>query len=154
MITGAAQMDGGILVVAATDGPMPQTREHVLLVKQVGVANLVVFLNKRDLFEDKELLELVGMEIQELLDQHNHPGDDILIVRGSALAAAEGKNDELGKDAVLALMAAVDVQIAEPERVLDKPFLMSVKDAFSIAGHGAGSWTQQGCRRENQPRRG
>ena len=136
MITGAAQMDGGILVVAATDGPMPQTREHILLAKQVGIANLVVFLNKCDLVDDEELLELVEMEIRELLDEYDYPGDDILIIRGSALAAAEGKNEVLGKNAVLELMAAVDVEIAEPERILDKPFLMSVEDTFSIAGRG------------------
>jgi elongation factor Tu len=136
MITGAAQMDGGILVVAATDGPMPQTREHILLAKQVGIPNLVVFLNKCDLVDDEELLELVEMEIRELLDQYDYPGDDIQIIRGSALAAAEGTNDELGKNAVLELMAAVDEQIPEPERVLDKPFLMSIEDTFSIAGRG------------------
>jgi elongation factor Tu len=136
MITGAAQMDGGILVVAATDGPMPQTREHILLAKQVGIPNLVVFLNKCDLVDDEELLELVEMEVRELLSQYNYPGDDITIIRGSALAAAEGKNDELGKNAILELMAACDRDIAEPERVLDKPFLMSVEDTFSIAGRG------------------
>ena len=136
MITGAAQMDGGILVVAATDGPMPQTREHILLAKQVGIPNLVVFLNKCDLVDDEELLELVEMEIRELLDQYDYPGDDIQIIRGSALAAAEGTNDELGKDAVLELMAAVDDQIPEPERALDKDFLMSIEDTFSIAGRG------------------
>ena len=136
MITGAAQMDGGILVVAATDGPMPQTREHILLAKQVGIPNLVVFLNKCDLVDDEELLELVEMEVRELLSQYDFDGDEITIIRGSALAAAEGKNDELGKDAVLELMAAVDNDIPEPERVLDKPFLMSVEDTFSIAGRG------------------
>lgn len=136
MITGAAQMDGGILVVAATDGPMPQTREHILLAKQVGIPNLVVFLNKCDLVDDEELLELVEMEVRELLSQYNYPGDDITIIRGSALAAAEGKNDELGKNAILELMAACDRDIAEPARVLDKPFLMSVEDTFSIAGRG------------------
>mmetsp|Transcript_65659 Transcript_65659/g.189295 ORF Transcript_65659/g.189295 Transcript_65659/m.189295 type:complete len:425 (-) Transcript_65659:98-1372(-) len=136
MITGAAQMDGGILVVAATDGPMPQTREHILLAKQVGIPNLVVFLNKCDLVDDEELLELVEMEIRELLSQYDYDGDEIPIIRGSALAAAEGKNDELGKDAVLELMAAVDENIPEPERVLDKDFLMSVEDTFSIAGRG------------------
>lgn len=129
-------MDGGILVVAATDGPMPQTREHILLAKQVGIPNLVVFLNKCDLVDDEELLELVEMEIRELLDQYDYPGDDIQIIRGSALAAAEGTNDELGKDAVLELMAAVDDQIPEPERALDKDFLMSIEDTFSIAGRG------------------
>ena len=129
-------MDGGILVVAATDGPMPQTREHILLAKQVGIPNLVVFLNKCDLVDDEELLELVEMEVRELLSQYDFNGDDITIVRGSALAAAEGTNDELGKNAVLELMAAVDRDIPEPERILDKPFLMSVEDTFSIAGRG------------------
>jgi elongation factor Tu len=136
MITGAAQMDGGILVVAATDGPMPQTREHILLAKQVGIPNLVVFLNKCDLVDDEELLELVEMEIRELLDKYDYPGDDITIIRGSALAAAEGRDDEIGKDKILELMAAVDVEIPEPERILDKPFLMPVEDTFSIAGRG------------------
>mmetsp|Transcript_14507 Transcript_14507/g.39988 ORF Transcript_14507/g.39988 Transcript_14507/m.39988 type:complete len:428 (-) Transcript_14507:1361-2644(-) len=136
MITGAAQMDGGILVVAATDGPMPQTREHILLAKQVGIPNLVVFLNKCDLVDDEELLELVEMEIRELLDQYDYPGDDIEIIRGSALAAAEGRDDEIGKEAILSLMASVDANIPEPERVLDKPFLMPIEDTFSIAGRG------------------
>ena len=136
MITGAAQMDGGILVVAATDGPMPQTREHILLAKQVGIPNLVVFMNKCDLVEDEELLELVEMEIRELLSQYGYDGDEIPIIRGSALAAAEGTNEELGKNAVLELMAAVDATIPEPERILDKPFLMSIEDTFSIAGRG------------------
>lgn len=129
-------MDGGILVVAATDGPMPQTREHILLAKQVGIPNLVVFLNKCDLVDDEELLELVEMEIRELLSQYNYDGDEIPIIRGSALAAAEGKNDELGKDAILALMDAVDATIPEPERILDKDFLMSIEDTFSIGGRG------------------
>jgi len=136
MITGAAQMDGGILVVAATDGPMPQTREHILLAKQVGIPNLVVFLNKCDLVDDEELLELVEMEIRELLSQYNYDGDEIPIIRGSALAAAEGTNDELGKNAILALMDAVDSTIPEPERILDKDFLMSIEDTFSIGGRG------------------
>lgn len=136
MITGAAQMDGGILVVAATDGPMPQTREHILLAKQVGIPNLVVFLNKCDLVDDEELLELVEMEVRELLDKYGYPGDDIPIIRGSALAAAEGRDDEIGKKQVLALMDAVDETIPEPERILDKPFLMSIEDTFSIAGRG------------------
>jgi len=136
MITGAAQMDGGILVVAATDGPMPQTREHILLAKQVGIPALVVFLNKCDLVEDEELLELVEMEVRELLDFYDFPGDEIPIIRGSALAAAEGKNDEMGKDRVLELMQAVDDTIPEPVRDLDKPFLMPIEDTFSIAGRG------------------
>mmetsp|Transcript_16280 Transcript_16280/g.30216 ORF Transcript_16280/g.30216 Transcript_16280/m.30216 type:complete len:429 (-) Transcript_16280:740-2026(-) len=136
MITGAAQMDGGILVVAATDGPMPQTREHILLAKQVGIPNLVVFMNKCDLVEDEELLELVEMEIRELLSQYDYDGDSIPIIRGSALAAAEGTNPEMGSERVLELMAAVDETIPEPERILDKDFLMSIEDTFSIAGRG------------------
>jgi len=136
MITGAAQMDGGILVVAATDGPMPQTREHILLAKQVGIPNLVVFLNKCDLVEDEELLELVEMEIRELLEFYDFDADEIPIIRGSALAAAEGTNRELGFDKVLELMAAVDEHIPLPERDLDKPFLMPVEDVFSIPGRG------------------
>lgn len=136
MITGAAQMDGGILVVAATDGPMPQTREHILLAKQVGIPNLVVFMNKCDLVDDEELLELVEMEIRELLSQYDYDGDEITIVRGSALAAAEGNNPEMGRDAIIELMEAVDENIPEPERILDKNFLMSVEDTFSIAGRG------------------
>lgn len=136
MITGAAQMDGGILVVAATDGPMPQTREHILLAKQVGIPNLVVFMNKCDLVDDEELLELVEMEIRELLSEYGYDGDEIPIVRGSALAAAEGKNHEMGRDRVLELMQTVDDNIPEPERILDKDFLMSIEDTFSIAGRG------------------
>jgi len=136
MITGAAQMDGGILVVAATDGPMPQTKEHILLAKQIGIPNLVVFLNKCDLVDDEELLELVEMEVRELLDFYNFDGDKTPIIRGSALAAAEGTNDELGKNAILELMATVDEHIAEPVRDVDKPFLMPIEDTFSIAGRG------------------
>ncbi|GAX23878.1 elongation factor Tu [Fistulifera solaris] len=136
MITGAAQMDGAILVVGATDGPMPQTREHILLAKQVGIPNLVVFLNKCDLVDDEELLELVEMEIRELLSFYKFDGDAIEIVRGSALAAANGTNDELGKDAILKLMDAVDQHIPEPVRETDKPFLMPIEDTFSIAGRG------------------
>jgi elongation factor Tu len=136
MITGAAQMDGGILVVAATDGPMPQTREHILLAKQVGIPSLVVFLNKCDLVDDEELLELVEMEVRELLDFYDFPGDDIPIIRGSALSAAQGINPEMGRDAVLALMQAVDDTIPLPIRDLDKPFLMPIEDTFSIAGRG------------------
>ena len=136
MITGAAQMDGGILVVAATDGPMPQTREHILLAKQVGIPNLVVFLNKCDLVDDEELLELVEMEIRELLDFYEFDGDSTPIIRGSALSAAEGTNPELGSEKVLELMAAVDENIPEPVRDLDKDFLMPVEDVFSIAGRG------------------
>lgn len=129
-------MDGGILVVAATDGPMPQTREHILLAKQVGIPKLVVFLNKCDLVEDEELLELVEMEIRELLDFYEFDGDATPIIRGSALSAAEGINHELGRDAILALMASVDANIPEPTRDLDKPFLMPIEDVFSIAGRG------------------
>jgi len=136
MITGAAQMDGGILVVAATDGPMPQTREHILLAKQVGIPNLVVFMNKCDLVDDEELLELVEMEVRELLDFYDFDGDNTPIVRGSALAAANGTDDILGRDAVLELMAQVDEHITEPERDVEKPFLMPVEDTFSIAGRG------------------
>ena len=136
MITGAAQMDGGILVVAATDGPMPQTREHILLARQVGIPKLVVFLNKCDLVDDEELLELVEMEVRELLDFYEFSGDDTPIIRGSALAAAEGRDPEIGRDAVLKLMQAVDDHIPEPKRDLDKDFLMPIEDTFSIAGRG------------------
>jgi len=136
MITGAAQMDGGILVVAATDGPMPQTREHILLAKQVGIPNLVVFLNKCDMVDDEELLELVEMEIRELLDFYEFDGDATPIIRGSALAAAEGKTPELGHDRVLELMQAVDDSIPVPLRDLEKPFLLPIEDVFSIAGRG------------------
>mmetsp|Transcript_10306 Transcript_10306/g.18521 ORF Transcript_10306/g.18521 Transcript_10306/m.18521 type:complete len:436 (-) Transcript_10306:172-1479(-) len=136
MITGAAQMDGGILVVAATDGPMPQTREHILLAKQVGIPNLVVFLNKCDMVDDEELLELVEMEIRELLDFYEFDGDETPIIRGSALAAAEGRDPELGNDRVLELMQACDDNIPEPTRDLDKSFLMPIEDVFSIAGRG------------------
>jgi len=136
MITGAAQMDGAILVVSAADGPMPQTREHILLARQVGVPAMVVFLNKSDMVDDEELLELVDMEIRELLSSYDFPGDDIPIVAGSALAALEGRDDEIGKDKILELMAAVDEYIPEPERAIDKPFLMPVEDVFSISGRG------------------
>ena len=136
MITGAAQMDGAILVVNAADGPMPQTREHILLARQVGVPALVVFLNKVDQVDDEELLELVEMEVRELLSSYEFPGDDIPIIAGSALAAVEGRDDNIGKDKVLELMAAVDEYIPTPERPLDKPFLMPVEDVFSISGRG------------------
>ncbi len=136
MITGAAQMDGAILVVSAADGPMPQTREHILLARQVGVPAMVVFLNKADMVDDEELLELVDMEIRELLSSYDFPGDDIPIVAGSALAALEGRDDEIGRDKVLELMDAVDSYIPEPERAVDKPFLMPVEDVFSISGRG------------------
>ncbi|MEB3214631.1 MAG: GTP-binding protein, partial [Leptolyngbyaceae bacterium] len=136
MITGAAQMDGAILVVSAADGPMPQTREHILLARQVGVPAIVVFLNKCDMVEDAELLELVEMEVRELLSNYQFPGDDIPIIRGSALCALEDKNPALGKEAILKLMEAVDSTIPQPERPLDKPFLMPVEDVFSISGRG------------------
>ena len=136
MITGAAQMDGAILVCSAADGPMPQTREHILLARQVGVPALVVFLNKVDMVDDEELLELVEMEVRELLSSYNFPGDDIPIVKGSALAAVEDRNPEIGQDRILELMKAVDEYIPTPERPLDKPFLMPVEDVFSISGRG------------------
>ena len=136
MITGAAQMDGAILVVSAADGPMPQTREHILLARQVGVPALVVFLNKVDMVDDPELLELVEMEVRELLSLYQFPGDKIPIIRGSALMALEGKNPELGHDAVLKLMAAVDAYIPQPDRPKDQPFLMPIEDVFSISGRG------------------
>ena len=136
MITGAAQMDGAILVVSAADGPMPQTREHILLARQVGVPALVVFMNKVDMVDDAELLELVEMEIRELLNKYDFPGDTIPIVKGSATEALAGKDGPLGKDAILALMAAVDEAIPQPARPLDKPFLMPVEDVFSISGRG------------------
>ncbi|MEM0907000.1 MAG: elongation factor Tu [Pseudomonadota bacterium] len=136
MITGAAQMDGAILVVSAADGPMPQTREHILLARQVGVPAIVVFLNKVDQVDDEELLELVEMEVRELLDSYEFPGDDIPIVKGSALAALEDSNAEIGHDAVLKLMEEVDAYIPEPERPIDGAFLMPIEDVFSISGRG------------------
>jgi elongation factor Tu len=136
MITGAAQMDGGILVVSATDGPMPQTREHVLLARQVGVPALAVFLNKCDQVDDEELIELVEMEVRELLDFYEFPGDDTPIVQGSALCALDDSNEKLGKEAILELMAEVDTFIPTPTRALDEPFLMPIEDVFSIAGRG------------------
>ncbi len=136
MITGAAQMDGAILVVSATDGPMPQTKEHILLAKQVGVPTMVVFLNKVDLVDDEEILELVEMEIREELSKRDFDGDNIPIIRGSATCALSGSNETLGKDAVLALMAAVDASIPLPDRPLDKPFMMPIEDVFSISGRG------------------
>jgi elongation factor Tu len=136
MITGAAQMDGAILVVSAADGPMPQTREHILLARQVGVPALVVFMNKCDQVDDEELLELVEMEIRELLSSYDFPGDDIPIIKGSALAAIEGTDDKLGRDAINELMAAVDSFIPTPERAKDLPFLMPIEDVFSISGRG------------------
>ena len=136
MITGAAQMDGAILVVNAADGPMPQTREHILLARQVGVPALVVFLNKVDQVDDEELLELVEMEVRELLSSYEFPGDDIPIVKGSALAALEGRDDTIGKEAIVSLMAEVDAYIPQPDRPKDKAFLMPIEDVFSISGRG------------------
>ena len=136
MITGAAQMDGAILVVSAADGPMPQTREHILLARQVGVPALVVYLNKVDMVDDPELIELVEMELRELLSSYQFPGDDIPIVKGSALMALEDKNPEIGKNSVLELMKAVDDYIPQPERAKDQPFLMPIEDVFSISGRG------------------
>jgi elongation factor Tu len=136
MITGAAQMDGAILVVSAADGPMPQTREHILLARQVGVPALVVFMNKVDMVDDPELLDLVEMEVRELLSSYQFPGDDIPIIRGSALCALNNTNPEIGHDAVLKLMAAVDEYIPQPERPKDMPFLMPIEDVFSISGRG------------------
>jgi len=136
MITGAAQMDGAVLVVNAADGPMPQTREHILLARQVGVPALVVYLNKVDQVDDEELLELVEMEVRELLSSYEFPGDDIPIIKGSALAALEGRDDEIGKNSILELMQAVDDYIPTPERPKDQPFLMPVEDVFSISGRG------------------
>ncbi len=136
MITGAAQMDGAILVVSAADGPMPQTREHILLARQVGVPGIVVYLNKVDQVDDEELLELVELEVRELLSDYEFPGDDIPVVRGSALAALEGDGVETGEQSVLDLMAAVDSYIPTPERAIDRPFLMPIEDVFSISGRG------------------
>jgi len=136
MITGAAQMDGAILVVSASDGPMPQTREHILLARQVGVPALVVFMNKCDMVDDPELLDLVEMEVRELLSSYQFPGDDIPIVRGSALMALENKDPKMGHDAILELMAKVDEFIPQPDRPIDKPFLMPIEDVFSISGRG------------------
>src|SRR5690349_19577741 len=136
MITGAAQMDGAVLVVSAADGPMPQTREHILLARQVGVPALVVFMNKVDMVDDAELLDLVELEVRELLSKYDFPGDDIPIVKGSALMALEDKSPEIGKEAVLKLMAEVDRYIPQPERPIDQPFLLRIEDVFSISGRG------------------
>ena len=136
MITGAAQMDGAILVVSSADGPMPQTREHILLARQVGVPTLVVYMNKVDMVDDEELLELVEMEVRELLSSYQFPGDDIPITKGSALAALEGRDPEIGEQSILALMKTVDEYIPQPERPVDLPFLMPVEDVFSISGRG------------------
>ncbi len=136
MITGAAQMDGAVLVVSAADGPMPQTREHILLARQVGVPYIVVYMNKCDMVDDEELLELVEMEVRELLDKYEFPGDDTPIIRGSALKALEGEKSELGEESVLALAEALDSYIPEPERAIDGAFLMPIEDVFSISGRG------------------
>jgi len=136
MITGAAQMDGAILVVSAADGPMPQTREHILLSRQVGVPYILVYLNKADMVDDAELLELVEMEVRELLDQYDFPGDDTPIITGSALKALEGDESELGKESILKLVEAMDEYIPQPERDVDQPFLMPIEDVFSISGRG------------------
>jgi elongation factor Tu len=136
MITGAAQMDGAILVVSAADGPMPQTREHILLARQVGVPALVVYLNKVDMVDDPELLELVEMEVRELLSSYQFPGDEIPIVKGSALAAMEGRDAPMGEDSIMELMTAVDTYIPQPDRPIDQPFLMPIEDVFSISGRG------------------
>ena len=136
MITGAAQMDGAILVVSATDGPMPQTREHILLARQVGVPALVVYMNKCDQVDDEEILELVEMEVRELLDSYEFPGDDLPVIRGSALMALEGGDETLGRNSILELMTAVDEAIPQPERPKDMPFLMPIEDVFSISGRG------------------
>jgi elongation factor Tu len=136
MITGAAQMDGAVLVVSAADGPMPQTREHILLARQVGVPAIVVYMNKVDMVDDPEILDLVELEVQELLSSYDFPGDDIPIIRGSALQALEGRDEETGKNSILALMEAVDSYIPQPERPKDKPFLMPIEDVFSISGRG------------------
>jgi elongation factor Tu len=136
MITGAAQMDGGILVVSAADGPMPQTREHILLARQVGVPALVVYMNKVDQVDDEELLELVELEVRELLSKYEFPGDDIPIIKGSALVALEGGDKAMGEDSIRALMAAVDEYIPTPARPIDQPFLMPIEDVFSISGRG------------------
>ncbi len=136
MITGAAQMDGAILVVSAADGPMPQTREHILLARQVGVPAIVVYMNKVDMVDDEELLDLVELEVRELLSSYDFPGDDIPIVRGSALCALDGREDEVGKNSVIELMGAVDSYVPQPKRAKDKPFLMPIEDVFSISGRG------------------
>jgi elongation factor Tu len=136
MITGAAQMDGAILVVSAADGPMPQTREHILLARQVGVPALVVYMNKVDMVDDPELLDLVELEVRELLSKYDFPGDDIPIVKGSALCALEDREPKIGHDSVLELMKAVDDYIPQPERPIDQPFLMPIEDVFSISGRG------------------
>ncbi len=136
MITGAAQMDGAVLVVSAADGPMPQTREHILLARQVGVPYIVVYLNKADMVDDPELMDLVELEVRELLNQYKFPGDDVPVIKGSALKALEGDKGELGEESIMKLMSAIDEYIPEPVRDIDKPFLMPVEDVFSISGRG------------------
>jgi elongation factor Tu len=136
MITGAAQMDGAVLLISAADGPMPQTREHILLARQVGVPSLVVYMNKTDMVDDPELLELVELEVRELLSSYDFPGDDIPVIKGSALAALEGKDPEIGHNSILELMRAVDDYIPQPERPKDRPFLMPIEDVFTISGRG------------------
>ncbi|MDP6336808.1 MAG: GTP-binding protein, partial [Nitrospinaceae bacterium] len=136
MITGAAQMDGAVLVVSAADGPMPQTREHILLARQVGVPYIVVYLNKADMVDDEELLELVEMEVRELLDKYEFPGDDTPIITGSALKALEGDSSEIGEESIMKLAEALDTYIPEPERAIDGDFLMPVEDVFTISGRG------------------
>src|SRR5579884_2692934 len=136
MITGAAQMDGAILVVSAADGPMPQTREHILLARQVGVPALVVYMNKVDMVDDPELLDLVELEVRELLSSYDFPGDKIPIVKGSALMALEDKEPKIGRESILELMKAVDDYIPQPERPVDQPFMMAIEDVFSISGRG------------------
>jgi elongation factor Tu len=136
MITGAAQMDGAVLVVSAADGPMPQTREHILLARQVGVPAIVVYLNKCDQVDDEELLELVELEVRELLNNYDFPGDDIPVIKGSALAAVEGGDQKMGADSILELVDAIDNYIPQPERAADRPFLMPIEDVFSISGRG------------------
>jgi elongation factor Tu len=158
MITGAAQMDGAILVVSAADGPMPQTREHILLARQVGVPALVVYMNKVDLVDDEELIELVEMEVRELLSSYQFPGDDIPITKGSAKAATDGVNPEIGENSIIALMKTVDDYIPQPERPIDMPFLMPVEDVFSISGRGTSksakkskSWVSVLCKKRPAP---
>ncbi|WP_037989772.1 elongation factor Tu, partial [Tepidiphilus margaritifer] len=136
MITGAAQMDGAILVVSAADGPMPQTREHILLARQVGVPYIVVYMNKCDMVDDPELLELVEMEVRELLSKYDFPGDEVPVIKGSALKALEGDQSEIGEPSILKLAEALDTYIPTPERAIDKPFLMPIEDVFSISGRG------------------
>jgi elongation factor Tu len=154
MITGAAQMDGAILVVSAADGPMPQTREHILLARQVGVPYIVVYLNKADMVDDEELLELVEMEVRELLDSYEFPGDDTPIITGSALKALEGDESDIGTPSIDKLMDALDSYIPEPERAVDGAFLMPIEDVFSISGRGTVGDRPRRARRDQGRRRG